>query len=105
MDAPDISEAVEGVISEDDSVSHGPGVHQRFVTEGGEGLMAVNDGDALASEDGSDDGKGSVDGGESVLHSERSPGNVVDFESTCHVSDSRAVPISMRHHHNLVTEV
>lgn len=101
MYAPNISKPVQGVISEDDSVSHSPSVHQGFVTEGGEGLMAVNDGDALASEDGSDDGKGSVDGGESVLHSERSPGDVVDFESTCHVSDSRAVPISMRHHHNL----
>lgn len=105
MYAPDVSEPVEGVIGEDDSVSHGPGVHQGFVTEGGEGLVAVNDGDSLADEDGSDDGKGSVDGGESVLHSERSPRDVVDFEPAGHVSDSGAVTVSMRHHHYLVTEL
>lgn len=101
MNTPNISKPVKGVISEYNSVSHCSGVHQGFVTEGGEGLVAVNNGDSLAFEDGSDDGKRSVDGGECVLHSERSPGDVVDFESARHVSDSRAVPVSMRHHHNL----
>lgn len=91
MDAPNISKPVEGVISEYDSVSHCSGVHQGFVTESGEGLVAVNNGDSLALEDGSDDGKRSVDGGECVLHSERSPGDVVDFESARHVSDRKSV--------------
>lgn len=89
------------MIGEDDSVSHCSRVHQGLVAEGGEGLVAVDDGDPLASEDGSNDGESAVDGGESVLHSERLPGDVVDFESTCHVSDSRAVTVSVSHHHDL----
>ena len=101
VDAPQVREAVEGVVGEDGAVAESARVEQALVAESGEGLVAVQDGYPLANEDGTEEGEGAPEGGEGVLEEEREAGGVVDFEAVGHPPDTRAVAIGVGENHDL----
>ena len=89
------------MVGEDGAVAESARVEEGLVAEGGEGLVAVQDGYPLANEDGAEEGEGAPEGREGVLEEEGEARGVVDFEAVGHPTDTRAVAIGMGENHDL----
>lgn len=86
-DGAPVSEAEEGVVSEDGGDSHGAGMHNPLVAECAERPVAVHECDAFTDEDLTEDGECRQHGGKSDLVVEGQHGEVVDLHTEKHTTE------------------
>jgi len=76
-----VRKSKEGMIGEAGFEAHGSSMDDGLVTHGGEGLMSMDDRYPFSEDDGSKDGKESIEGGRSGGLEDDQHGNMVDLET------------------------
>lgn len=75
--------------------AHGAAMEDGLVAKRREGAVTMDDVDALADDDGAEDGKETVDCGEGGLDIHDGQRDVVDFKAISHVTDARTVAVGV----------
>ena len=97
-----VAEAEQGMVGEDGGEAEEGGDHERLVGEGGEGGVAVDQGDSLGEEDVAEGGQGADDGRQHGLVVEGHDGQVEDLEEVGEVADADPVPVGVSDHQDTV---